>query len=73
MPFFDWGSWHKEAKRFVEDPKALSEADELTLRRLLTTHARAERFSEGHFVEMLQSGHITTILRRAKELREVRS
>ena len=73
MPFFDWASWHEEAKRFIDDPKALQEADELTLRRLLTDHARAERFSEGHFVEMLESGHITAILRRAKELREVRS
>ncbi len=39
---------------------------------LRKAHARAERFSEGHFVEMLKSGHITAVLRRAKELREMR-
>ena len=72
LPYFDWSSWHEEAKRFVDAPRAIEEADELTLRRLLTAHARAERFSEGHFVEMLKSGHITAILRRLKELNEER-
>lgn len=72
LPFFDWGNWHKEARRFISDSEALKKADELTLRRLLTAHARAERFSEGHFIEMFQSGHIMAILRRAKELERQR-
>jgi hypothetical protein len=29
-----------------------------------------ERFSEGHFLEMFRSGHITAILQRLKELNE---
>jgi hypothetical protein len=65
-----WAGWRDEAMRFVEDARALKDADELTLRRLLTAHARAERFSEGHFIEMFRSGHITAILRRLKELNE---
>jgi ADP-ribosyl-[dinitrogen reductase] hydrolase len=69
---FDWPSW-RGAERYIEDPAALRSADESTLRRLLTLHSRADRFNEGHFVEMLESGHITAILRRAKELREVRA
>jgi hypothetical protein len=38
----------------------------------LTTHARAERFSEGHLIEMFQTGHVTAILRRLRVLQEER-
>ena len=45
---------------------ALASADLLTLRKLLTTHIRADRFTEGH----LESGHITAILRQLKQIRD---
>jgi hypothetical protein len=67
---FDWTSWQGEAQRYRSDPEALAEADLLTLRRLLTTHIRADRFVEGHLASMLESGHITAILRRLREIRE---
>lgn len=67
---FDWTSWQEEARRYVSDPEALETADALTLRKLLTTHVRKDRFVEGHFVGMLECGHITAILRRLKEIRE---
>ena len=41
----------------------------MTLRKLLTYHSRVDHFNEGHFNEMTESGHITAILRRIKELR----
>ena len=47
---FDWMSW-REAERYINDPTALHSADESILRRLLSLHARADRFDEGHFVE----------------------
>jgi hypothetical protein len=67
---FDWPSWQEEAKRYVSDPEALGTADVLTLRKLLTTHIRKDRFVEGHLAGMLERGHITAVLRRLKEIRE---
>jgi hypothetical protein len=67
---FDWPSWQEEAKRYVSDPEALETADVLTLRMLLTTHIRKDRFVEGHLTSMLECGHITAILRRLEKIRE---
>ncbi len=65
---FDWGEWNEEAERLFNDPASLASADEVTLRKLLHFHARKDHFSESHFAEMLNSGHINGILRRLKEL-----
>jgi ADP-ribosyl-[dinitrogen reductase] hydrolase len=67
---FDWGSWSAEAERYQSDPAALEVADLLTLRKLLTAHVRADRFTEGHLAKVLESGHITAILRRFKQIRD---
>ena len=67
---FDWTSWRKEAKRYQTDPEALETADLLTLRKLLTVHVRAERLAEGHLASVFESGHITAILRRLKQIRQ---
>ena len=67
---FDWPSWQDEAQRLYSDPAALERADLLTLRKLLTTHVRKDRFAEGHLAEMFECGHVTAILRRLKEVRE---
>lgn len=37
---FDWSKWHHEAERLFHDRAALGSADEVTLRKLLTYHAR---------------------------------
>ena len=66
---FDWPSWQAEADRYVSDPEAVRQADLLTCRKLLTTHVRADRFSEGHLAKTLECGHITEVLRRLKALR----
>ena len=66
---FDWMSWGDEARRYQLDSETLAQADLLTLRKLLTTHVRADRFTEGHLAAMLESGHIVAILRRLKEIR----
>ena len=67
---FDWTSWRKEAERYQTDSEALETADLLTLRKLLTVHVRAERFAEGHLASVFESGHITAILHRLKQIRE---
>ena len=65
---FDWGAWQEVAVSYFNSPESLRGADIPTLQKLLTTHARKDRFIEGHMLEMLKSGHIALILRRLKEL-----
>ncbi len=67
---FDWTSWGEEAERYRTDPAALEAADLLTLRKLLTAHVRADRFVEGHLASVFESGHMTAILRRLKQIRD---
>lgn len=66
---FDWPNWQARARELYRDPAALAQARLPSLRRLLTTHVRKDRFCEGHFAGMLQEGHILAILRRIEELR----
>jgi hypothetical protein len=67
---FDWPAWKEEAITLREDPTALANADLLTLRKLITTHLRAERFNEGHLAAQFENGHLLGILQRLKEIRE---
>jgi len=66
---FDWGAWQDTAARYVESPAMVAQADVETIRKLLTTHARQDRFCEGHLVAMIESGHIAACLRRLRDLR----
>ena len=66
---FEWGAWSDEAHLYMSNPSLVSSADLDTCIKLITTHLRAERFSEGHLEEVLRSGHITAILRRLRDLR----
>jgi hypothetical protein len=68
MVDFDWAAWDAPARELRENPAALEQANLLTLRKLLTGHLRNDRFCEGHFGAVLESGHITAILRRAAQL-----
>jgi ADP-ribosyl-[dinitrogen reductase] hydrolase len=65
---FDWMSWSEETKWYQSDPDALATADLLTLRKLLTVHVRADRFTEGHLASVFASGHVTAILHRLKQI-----
>lgn len=67
---FDWSDWQDEARRYFADPELLQTADVLILRRLLTLHIRKDRFWDGHLCEMIERGHISSILRRLKALRK---
>ena len=68
MVDFDWTKWEAPARELMQKPRALEQADLLTLRKLLTGHLRNDRFCEGHFGEVLESGHIAAILRRVAYL-----
>lgn len=66
---FDWPKWHKDAQHLYEDPAALKAASLSDLRKLLTVHARKDRFCGGHFEVAFDSGHLVAVLREvAKRL-----
>jgi O-acetyl-ADP-ribose deacetylase len=65
---FDWPAWRHQAERYLRRPSTLENARLSTLRKLLTLHVRKDRFSEGHFAAVLESGHIAGILKRAEKI-----
>lgn len=64
---FSWMQW-EEGAQLVDNPTLLQNANLQTLRKLLTVHVRADRFSEGHLAAMFESGQITMILKRMAEI-----
>jgi hypothetical protein len=68
MLVFDWIAWKEQAWIYIEDPQRLTQADLLTLRKLLTTHLCAERFNEGHLLQMYLDGHLTALLQRLADV-----
>jgi hypothetical protein len=64
---FDWMNW-REGVQLVDHPALLSRVNLQTLRKLLTAHVRADRFSEGHLATTFESGHIVMILKRMAEI-----
>ena len=67
-PKFNWTKWQESAKKYIESPRMIESADAMTLRKLLTTHARADRFCEGHLASMFENGHMLALLRRLRVL-----
>jgi len=66
---FDWQDRWEEAKRYELNREALRTADLLTIRKLLTTHVRKDRFVEGHLASICDQGLLRAILERLKEIR----
>jgi Family of unknown function (DUF6508) len=66
---FDWPAWLRtpEGDR-LRDPAAVAAASQADLGRLLTAILRSDRFTEGSLAGAFESGLLTAILRRAKEL-----
>ena len=66
---FDWGSWTQERGRELRDNhERLADASLEECRMLLAAHLRADRFTEGHLLHALESGHIVTILKQVESL-----
>jgi O-acetyl-ADP-ribose deacetylase (regulator of RNase III) len=66
---FDWPAWVGEAERYADRPEALAQAPLADIRKILTTHIREDRFTEGHFRHMVASGHVAAVLRRLRAIR----
>ncbi len=73
---FDWGQWitdHSEFKDInnnLEEP--IMKADLVTLRKLMTSYIRGDRFNEGLFMNVIQKGHVRSILLRLQKLVDTR-
>jgi ADP-ribosylglycohydrolase len=64
---FPWPDWI-EGRRFSQDPGLLRYAGLQTLRKLITMHIRADRFNEGHWAGVIESGLLAAILQRMAEI-----
>lgn len=69
---FDWMNW-REGEQLVDNPALLRRANLQILRKLLTAHVRADRFTEGHLAGTFESGHMTLILKRMAEIHSSRA
>ncbi|GGF92616.1 DUF6508 domain-containing protein [Paenibacillus aceti] len=69
---FDWTSWINDNEVFRDIDNNIQEhirnADLDTLRQLMTSYIRGDRFNEGLFIHVIQKGHISNILLRLQEL-----
>ncbi|WP_144511007.1 DUF6508 domain-containing protein [Bacillus sp. FJAT-22090] len=68
---FDWKSWlnQNEIYKYIENDieEHVMKADLDTLRKLMTSYIRGDRFTEGLFNAVIINGHITKILTRLRE------
>ncbi|WP_334076646.1 DUF6508 domain-containing protein [Paenibacillus sanfengchensis] len=71
---FNWHEWLAEHKVFTDLAKPIEEpvrsADLDTLRKLMTSYIRGDRYNEGLFIQAILNGHITCILLRLKALKD---
>lgn len=66
----DYAYVPREAARMVRDDAFIARATLDELRTMLTYCVRGERFSDGHWGAMLESGRVVAILKRLRVLRE---
>lgn len=57
------------ARAMVQDDGQIDVADLEGIRTMLTYCVRGERFSEGHWIEMINEGRLVAVLRRLRKLR----
>lgn len=66
LPDFDWSAadWRDSMARLQADPSLLESADLETVRKVLTTAARADRFNEGYLDSLFETGVAQAATRR---------
>lgn len=62
----------EEAARMLQDAALIQRATLAEIKTMLTYCVRGERFSDGHWAAMLESGRIVALLKRLRVLREQR-
>lgn len=66
----DYGYEPRVAAQMIADEERIARATLGEIKTMLTCCVRGERFSDGHWAAMLESGKIVAILRRLQMLRE---
>jgi hypothetical protein len=71
---FDWtaASWRRQMRRYTVDSSLLEQVSLLTIRKVLTTLVRAERFCEGSLAGAIEHRVPQAAMRRLGELTERR-
>lgn len=70
MLVFDYNAWIRESGTDIYDADKLDTYDLLTLRKILTAHFRMDRFEEGHFEQLIQSGYMAAYVRALAKFME---
>jgi hypothetical protein len=66
--WLDYGYSPEEAARMLGDPEFVKSASLPQIKSMLTFCVRGERFSDGHWAEMIQNGNIRRLLERIDQL-----
>jgi len=66
----NWTEWQDSARQYVASPELIDSADSASIQKLLTTHIRKDRFCEGHLAAMFENGHVVSLLRRLRIIRD---
>lgn len=66
--WLDYGYRPEEAARMLADDQLIESASLAQIKTMLTFCVRGERFSDGHWAEMIENGNIRKILQRIAEL-----
>ena len=66
----DYDYQPREAAQMLEDDAFIRGATLSEVKTMLTYCVRGERFSDGHWAAMLESGRIVALLKRLRELRD---
>lgn len=66
--WLDYGYRPEEAARMLKDEELVKSATLSQIKTMLTYCVRGERFSDGHWAEMIENGYIRKILERINEL-----
>ncbi|MGA9876263.1 MAG: DUF6508 domain-containing protein [Solirubrobacteraceae bacterium] len=65
---FDWQAWPPARSGEVNDPAFIAAADPQTLRLIMTTHLRMNRYEDGHLLLLEERGTLANIVARLQEL-----
>lgn len=67
--WLDTGYDPERAWALIKEPGRMAAADLAEVRQMLTFCVRGERFSDGHWAEMIETGVIRALLERLQQLR----
>ena len=66
----DYGYEPRQAHAMLQDDAVIAQATLAQIKTMLTYCVRGERFVDGHWAAMLESGRVVALLRRLSELRD---